>query len=447
MKKYYLFAAAVTMLTACTNSEKMTNDLSYDGPVMIGFETFHEKSTKAAVTDAIADPEDFTRDNGGFGVWGYKGDPTDIKPAEDPNYGVEGDNVDHTLIVDVYDEDTYTTIFENVSNNYTTTPTQGFTYTVPKYWDKGSEYIFFAYAPYDATKASIDRSTGNITIEDIASIQDVSTHIDNKANNDENDDLEKNLQYTGSNTTGITDYLMATYVTEQKLVAENTTATEQGTNQNYGVNNAIRYDGQEQTVGFTFGHMLSKFKINLLPSARYSGVQYIKVDALSIENMPTLTSTAKTVFTQTSPTAPAGTYNPNYYSTDLVVIGTNGTSTSSLYILKDGSISESGETVTEPTEQVQQFNYYVAPSKANNEATTDATEKYLLNIAYTIHYVDGIEETVTISDTDLSGKLSQFQQNYQYTLNIKIGLNQIYFTVDAVTDWQTPIDEQTIEIK
>lgn len=446
MKKFYLLAAAVTALTACTNNEKMTNDLSYDGPVIIGFETYHEKSTKATITGEIDAKDDFTKTHGGFGVWGYKGSATDITNATQTSGSTTIANVSNP---EEPEAPKFTTIFDNVQvwyvgSDYTTTPSQGFTYAVPKYWDKGSEYIFFAYAPYDGTNASINRSTGNISIADIASIQDVSTYVDNK-DTEENDGLAKNIKFSGSDATEITDYLMATYVTRQKLVAENVGTTAIGTNQNYGDGTDPRYAKQEQTVGFTFGHMLSKFKINLKASALYSGVEYIKVDALSIEKMPTLTETAKTVFTQISPVGPAGNYSPNYYSTDLVVIGTGGTSTSSLYILKNGSIS--GETVTPPTEQIQEFNYYVAPSKADNSETTEVTEKYLLNIDYTIHYVDGIEEKVSISDTDLSGKLTQFQQNYQYTLNILIGLNQIYFTVDAVTGWNTPIDEQEIEIK
>lgn len=443
MKKFYLLAAAATIMTACTNNEKMTADLDNDGQVLIGFETYHEKSTKAYVTGAIDNGTDFIKSHGGFGVWGYKGTPTDIANAT-----VSGT----PTIANVSNPDSeapkFTTIFKNVQVWYdgAETSPKGFTYAVPKYWDKGSEYIFFAYAPYDDTNASINESTGNISIADIASIQDVSKSRDNKDNEEEEASLPKNIQFNGSDAAKLTDYLMATYVTEQKLVAENVGTTADGTNQNYGNGSTHRYAGQEQTVGFTFGHMLSKFKINLKASEPYSGVEYIKVDALSIEKMPKLTETAKTVFTQISPKGPAGNYSPNYYSTDLVVIGTGGTSTSSLYILKNGSNSISGETPTPPTEQVQEFNYYVAPSKADNSETTNETEKYQLNIDYTIHYVDGIEEKVSISDTDLSGKLTQFQQNYQYTLNILIGLNQIYFTVDAVTDW-TESDLGEVEIK
>ena len=152
MKKFYLIATAVTMLTACTNSEKLTADFSNDGPVMIGFETFHEKATKATPTGEIIDKTKLTKEHGGFGVWGFKGDKDDIVAAADPNEGNNGEGIDHTQIVNINDETKYTSIFGNVMVWYenASTKTQGFTYTVPKYWDKYSEYIFFAYAPYDA---------------------------------------------------------------------------------------------------------------------------------------------------------------------------------------------------------------------------------------------------------------------------------------------------------
>ena len=305
------------------------------------------------------------------------------------------------------------------------------------------EYIFFAYAPYDNNNnASIDRATGNITIANIASIQNVS-----KSNADETP-AKDDLKYDGSSTSGVTDYLIATYVTDQKLVAQNTTSTPTGTNQNYVDSNNDKnaaYTYQEQTVGFTFGHMLSKLKINLQASSDYSGIEYIKVNSLSIKNIPA-SSDVKTSFTQISPTEPKGNYTPSAYTSELKIIGTGGTSTSSLYILKDGS--KSGETVTKPTPQTQSFNYYVAPNKpVENNETSTIEGKYLLNIAYTIHYVDNIEENVALPDVDLSTKLNEMLQNNAYTLTIKVGLNQIFFTVDAVTDWVTENNSQEIEIK
>ena len=126
------------------------------------------------------------------------------------------------------------------------------------------------------------------------------------------------------------------------------------------------YELKGQTVGFTFGHMLSKLQINLQANDTYSGITSLKVTNLSIENMPASAST-KASFTQTSPTAPAGAYTPANYTSTLSIIGTNGTSTADLYILKNGSMS--GETVTAPTAQNQSFNYYVAPNVPTGTGT------------------------------------------------------------------------------
>lgn len=463
MKKFYLLAAAATIITACTNNEKMTADLDNDGQVLIGFETYHEKSTKA--TGEITAPNHLTEDNGGFGVWGYKGAPEKVIPADA-----------NTHYVNVSTDD-FTSVFSNVKVWYEddNTKTQGFTYTVPKYWDKGSEYIFFAYAPYDESattdltdnskKVYLDKTKGTITIKDIPSIQDISKY----SYTVENSTADIDKKYDGVNAAGLTDYLMATYVPEQSLKAKNTTSSDAyGTNQNVS---GKSYEGKEQTVGFTFGHMLSKFQVKLQAKEEYSGVQSIDVSYLAIVNMPEV-ETDKAEFTQTSPTAAAGTYSPDNWdgktlqiiNTDATVVGdkaknANATSKNTLYILKNGAGKDSNghettnaddiASIVDPQSQPQIFNYYVAPSKADKSTTTDDIETYKLNIKYTITYIDGTTEVVTPATIDLSTSttpLTEFLQNNSYILTINVGLNQIYFTVDAVEVW-TDVDEKTIEIQ
>ena len=453
MKKFYLLAAAVTALTACTNNEKMTADLDNDGQVLIGFETFHEKTTKATVTGEIDSKDDFTKEHGGFGVWGFKGSTatasTDLKTLE---------------------ESGYTTIFDNVqvwyvSSNFTETPTQGFTYLVPKYWDKGMKYIFFAYAPYDATKATIDWKTdangkgkGIITISDIPSIQDLSkSNADPNANPAQTD---QDIVFSGSDQTKVTDYLMATCVQNQYLTAANTTSTQSGTNQNYvdNDNEKAAYTKQEQTVGFTFGHMLSRITVKLKAATQYNGVMSMKVSYLAIKNMPEV-KTDVTSFTQTAPTAAAGTYATSTWSGKTLQIinsgegNTNATSKRDLYILKNG-VGKNGSTPTTnanemtsidpPTDQQQTFYYYVAPNTPSGEGT-EYKDHYYLSINYTIKYVDNVEENVVIQNVDLSSKLASMLQNNSYKLTINVGLNQIYFTVDKVDNW-TEIGEETVEV-
>lgn len=406
-KSYLMIAAAAAMFAACSSNDTFKEIVDNNENVLIGFETFHEKATRATATDEISGPTNFTKAHGGFGVWGFKGSPANIVAASGT-----------PAVVNISDDTKFTPVFENVQVWYVneSTPSRGFTYAVPKYWDKNMEYTFFAYAPYDKDNATLDLTKGIITIDDIASIQDIS------ANNSETGEA---LVYSGTNTTSVTDYLMASYEYDQKL---NTT------NQS-----SLSYTLKGQTVGFTFGHMLSKLQINLQASEAYSGVKTLTVNSLSIENMPTSAST-KASFTQTSPTAPAGAYTPSSYTTSLNVIGTGGTSTAGLTILKNGSLS--GETVTAPTAQNQAFNYYVAP----NTPTGTDHDKYLLNISYKITYVDDVEEDVVIEDVDLSSKLASLLQNNSYTLTIKVGLNQIYFTVDAVNGWSAQT-AQEIEVK
>lgn len=436
MKKCYLLAAAAAMLTACTNNEKLTADIDNDGQVLIGFETFHEKSTKA--TGEITQPNHLTKENGGFGVWGYKA--ADVATAAVPDGETEA-------IVNV---SSYTTIFDNVkvwwesTNDYDSDNNSEndavhyhFTYAIPKYWDKGSEYIFFAYAPHDAA-ASIEEATGKITISSIPSIQDISAFTGSASTK----------KYDGTtNDQKVTDYLMATYVTNQKYNAS------PYTNQ-HGKN----YDDAEQTVGFTFGHMLSKLRIKLEAFSEFEGIKELIVNNLSIENMPA-TKTTTTNFTQNSPISPSGTYSPTAYNSELLVIkdgaGENevATSKTGLYILAGGkgldANDEETTTVADmvgsqaPTHNKQNFNYYVAPNNPNDN-TNDDNKKYLVNLNYTINYVDGMTENVAVSDIDISDILPKLEQNYYYILTIKIQMNQILFTVDRVIDW-APRDPNTEE--
>ncbi|MBO6078555.1 MAG: fimbrillin family protein [Bacteroidaceae bacterium] len=455
-KRHIILSAAVTFLVAaCTQNDifKMNTDEEQD--VLIGFETFHEKSTKTATaaTGEISGPSNFTRDangNGGLGVWGFKGVPSAIPAASAvSNY-----------TIDVSDENVFKPIFENVQVWYEDADDpmygpKGFTYLIPKYWDKKAEYIFFAYAPYNNTLnasdeeiVSFDKTTGRFTVRDIESIQDISKHTGSG----------ESLQYGGTGTvpnstdkvyqaadaTDVIDYLMARYETKQKY---------NGTNQAGKPGYADAYtspdDYRQQTVGFTFRHMLSRITINLQAEDTPKGIKSMAVSYLTIDNMPGA-STDKALFIQNSPTAATGTYTPSTWAgKTLQIINTdattnaNATSKSKLYILKDGSLS--GETVTKPTDQKQSFYYYVAPSTADDPSTTGVTEKYILNIKYEITYLDGTTEEVDVDPIDLSSKLTALLQNRSYTLTINVDLNQILFCVNEVVGWG-PAFEQEITV-
>lgn len=410
-----MIAAAATLFVACTENDTFREVIDDNETVLIGFETYHEKLTRATATDTLHAPQNFTIEHGGFGVWGYKGAPADMVPASGS-----------PAIVNLSNASKYTKVFDNVQVWYDADSSASqrhahFTYAVPKYWDKTTEYHFFAYAPYDESNASFDNTKGIITIEDITPVQDVSTS---------NNQTGAALVYSGSTTTNITDYLMATYVPEQKYLANGT-----GTNQ---ADSTYRDHGQ--TVGFIFGHMLSKLRVNVSANEQYRGIKEMKVTYLAIENMPEKDAESNASFTQDAPTAAAGTYTPSYYSTALQIINsddsnnTKATAQDTIFVLKNGTLSNG--VAQQPDNQLQSFNYYVTPNNPSGNSTTE-NQKYYLTVKYTIKYVDGIVENVVPEKIDLSSKLASLDQNNSYILNVKIALNEILFSVASVEAWAT----------
>lgn len=412
-----MIAAATVLFAACSDSDTFREVINDNETVLIGFETYHEKVTRATVTDTLHAPQNFTKEHGGFGVWGIKGAPSDMAAASGT-----------PAIVNLSNAEKYTKVFDNVqvwydadSSASATQKHAHFTYAIPKYWDKTTEYHFFAYAPYDASNAKFDATKGIIKIEDITPVQDVSTS---------NNGTGAALVFNGSTTSGITDYLMATYAPNQKYLANGT-----GTNQKDST-----YRDHGQTVGFVFGHMLSKLRVNVSANETYRGIKEMKITYLAIENMPEKSASSNAIFTQKSPTAAAGDYTPSYYSTILQVINsddnnnTKATAKDSIFVLKNGTISQG--VAQQPTDQPQSFNYYVVPNKPADNSTT-ANKKYYLSVKYTIKYVDGISEDVVPDKIDLSSKLASLDQNNSYILNVKIALNEILFTVASVEEWAT----------
>lgn len=446
MKKLYFIAATATMLAACTSNETLKEAFFEDNETeLIGFETYHEKSTKAAVYAQA----DLTDANGGFGVYGFK--------HKDNRAADEG-------VINLSDKDPessvnyVTSIFDNVKVWYEEgVKTKDFTYAVPKYWDKEKYYTFFAYAPYAAkavagspavgepgddnyvaavpavTGIAFDQATGKFTRNDIKALQSTNNYISNAGANG------ARIQYGDSVETAAIDYLIATYVPGQKSGATNQSG------------DTYDYDGKELTVGFTFSHILSK--LNVYVSAKdetndpdndakngheYSGVQDIKVTKLNIQNLPNATTEIAT-YAQDATDAVAGTWTPANYTTALNIIGgDNATTAGPLYIL-DGGTGTATSVTTKPTNYIpQEFHYFVAPNTPVEDNTTDAIEgNYILNIDYTITYVDGTVEPYTRT-IDLSGKSAAFTsmaQNNIYKIIITIGLQQIYLTVETVNAW------------
>lgn len=419
-----MIAATAALFAACAGNDTY-RDVVENETDLIGFETYHGKATRAAVNK----PKDLILTNGGFGVYGYKHEGE--KTASNGTVSVSGT----------------TNVFNNVqvwyvSNDFAATPTQGFTYEVPKYWDKTKTYTFFAYAPYvaEATSSShgisFDETTGLFTRTDIQSLQSTNKIGTKGAKN--------RTQYVDADESNVIDYLIAPYVFNQKHNATNQSGKD--------------YTGKEKTVGFTFYHILSKLNVKVqvkdefaTGGHQYKGVQDIQITKLNIENLPNVSQDV--VYSQTSvtegssATVPAASYlkavggDPLNFTTTLnMIAGTNATAAGPLFILDGGSKDSQTGVITNPADSIsQRFHYYIAP----NTPTGEGHNHYKLNIDYTITYVDGtvdpFSRTVDLSDESSlntgSSVLANMQQNSIYNVVITIALDQIYFDVDLIKDW------------
>ena len=399
-KSYLMIAAAAALFAACASNDTFKEFSNED--VLIGFETFHEKATRAAVSAG----SDLTSANGGFGVFGYN---------HDDSRAVSSGSIDMTITGT-------SNVFDNVKVWYVdeNTLTKGFTYDVPKYWNKNKYYTFFAYAPWNASTVTLAPATGKFTRTDVQSLQSTNAATPTTVTVGTN----SRDKYTDAVETSVTDYLFAVCVPQQQYAATNQTT----------------YSGYQKTVGFTFSHILSKLNVivkakNEASGHQYKGVSNIQVTSLNIENLPN--TAANVTYTQTATDGVAGTFSPANYTTNLNIIsGTNALTAGPLYILDGGA---NGTPVTAPTTYIDQsFHYWVAP----NTPTGTDHNKYKLNINYTINYVDGISDTFTRT-IDLSAESTAFTtmaQNYIYNITVTIGLEQIYFNVDQINGWATPQD-------
>lgn len=133
-KNYVMLALASMMMAACANNDLVDEGVVKEEAQAIGFETFANKGTRAAIDNV----ENLKAEGVGFTVWGYK-----TPKAGGNQY----------------------TVFNGVDVTYTDGK---WGYNDAKYWDRTSTYNFYAVAPSTGTY-SIDETTGMITVSNAAS--------------------------------------------------------------------------------------------------------------------------------------------------------------------------------------------------------------------------------------------------------------------------------------
>lgn len=146
-KNYFLLAASTMMFAACAQNDLVNEVVTEETPQVIGFEGFANKTTRAEINgiDGLKTAQ--------FKVWGYK--------------GPKGTTTDWTK---------QQTVFDGTTVEYDATKTL-WKPTDTKYWDKMTNYNFYAAAPAVPTgsaaysiQSDMDAANpGYITITNVAS--------------------------------------------------------------------------------------------------------------------------------------------------------------------------------------------------------------------------------------------------------------------------------------
>ena len=460
-----LIAATALLVIACAEKETFY-EVNYDQKDIIAFDVYHSKKTKAAIEQDM----DLTESNGGIGVYAFKyWDKERYNETNNPTgVGIVNHKIDFSSVSGEHGNPIFNNTmvyinpdFGNVSaSNYT----QKFIYGYPKQWDKQMYYVFFAYAPRSATGVVLDDHTGLFEFTEMHKIQCASNAQDKAV--DSGAGVVTKKQYSvladGTNAAAIKDYLIAPCQADEKWHA-----TDQSEHE---------YDKANVTIGFNFSHLLSKFDVNVKAKKEwsgtinevaytgheYKGVKSIYITNLKITKLPELSNLSANYLTKCQQNQVnftsiyddgAVTFDPSYYTTDLGIVSSsvdntttpattvysiNGeaNTTEPLYILAGGSITEDATThaltFTCPGNNVvdgyvdQAFSFYIAPN------TPNTADKHQLVIDYYIEYVNGDKEPVSRT-VDLSAAPYNFKQmkpGFIYTINLEIGLDQIYVTVE-----------------
>lgn len=245
-KSYLMIAAAAAILTACSDSEKLTNEFSQPKQNdKIGFVTYSEKTTRADQDNSL-NLYDFYKT---FDVYSWKtveGTESQVFYHTPVGYftsDTQGEVVYKTSPAKPSDE-------WGAQSDWATNNFKGWFYENVRYWDKlASAYSFFAIAPYEATPApalTVANNSTNIAIGAADDYYDISN--------------EKNLAIENSSIINEKRYFGFTkdYMLADKSATKN------------------------QLVTLTFHHILTKLNVKILIQDSYKGKQEVTIKDLKI---------------------------------------------------------------------------------------------------------------------------------------------------------------------
>ena len=226
MKKQFLFAVAVTMLTACVNTDNLRDISLYQGSEndgQIGFSTFTSNQTKAENSSATAKYALYPHQST-FEVWGSK-----------------------------YIGSTQSIVFDAQKVTYNSSDGT-WDYTPIRFWDKSAtKYDFYAAAPYgigwvwDNTNKALSLASFEVDGESLEVTNAVSASADMP--NDK-------------------DIMISTDITNHHVYIDDATTT----------------TVDESSVKLEFNHILSRINIGVMKAASLSSFE-VRLKNITVYNM------------------------------------------------------------------------------------------------------------------------------------------------------------------
>ena len=392
-KSYLMIAAAAALLTACSNSEKLTNELSQPTQKdRIGFASYSEKTTRGDDANSVK-LEDFYDT---FDVYAWK--TVGTTPAQEvfKHTPVAFFDANHEHRTYVYASTSPSTEW---GTSYLTDYANGWLYENVRYWDKlADSYEFFAIAPYEATP------------DPALTVASGATNIAIGTSNDKYDiSNEKNLAIN-PNITNEKKYFV---FTKDYMLAE-------------------KSDTKNQLVTLNFKHILTKLNIKITIQDTYKGIQSLTINKLEIAGLK-----KEGYYTATDGWTTNGSYSKDI-TADYCIANpaNNGTNYSGYYWF---------QTLVFP----QTFTCASNEAQQNSQGLTQYLYiKYTIGTEIFEAYYDltyAFNNNAVVADQNQGINATTFEliKGTEYTLNIKVGPAPIVFDA-VVDDWDDGAEHEHV---
>lgn len=395
-QRYLIIAAAVSMLAACSQNEKLNQDLKDTQKAALSFSAYSDVITRATDAKNSTNLKDF---HDAFAVYGWKtvGTTTQNVFNNIPN--------EYFTAKDGHGTNVYPTGGDLTPEDEWAVPAdisaeKGYWYYQDvRYWDKLATYQFFAIAPYNATPYyTVAAGNDNFSLykNEDGKRYDISNEKNLMASKP-----EKNLKYYRFDN----DFMIAEKKTTENIAA---TAT-----------------ASQADVTLVFHHILSKLNVMIQKDPEFKGKQNLAVTDLVIANLAKEGSFVYTTDMTTNGWTTTGTYNISLTGKD--------------YSLNTATAANNYDQCYWVENLIFPQNITCKKAYVNNAIVPQADATGLVSYLY-IKYTIGDEifeayyDLANVFGVKTVDTNYPFAQGSQYRLTITVGPKPIHFAAQ-VTQW------------